>query len=384
MLKQYRYILYMFSICAIISCSKDDGLDPFAPENCDVLSTYTHEIDLVEEFGTSFDYTNILNNESKSFKYNEELSLFDIVDERILCTNISYAQSATLVYKDNDSDDQIRLHLNQFLSPDYIPSYFLRRVSGVFNGLIFEELQFIQNTDNMHFDENNRLIYHDRAGDFLFAFDDRQGNQWLKSGSSRGTSTFYCGIEDNSDDFRQTIESIKLNAIFENGSLNYTDGFVSSYSFFPESVYGYSNYEAIERQGKCAGTELEILETASESFEYVVSDVYRIFINLTTGFESVNSTAYYNIIDIRMQYQTDFVELYQLRFILNDIDLYEVQSYEDPFAEYIFHDEININNTDFSNVYEFENRGRQLFFNLEQGILSFEDHLDIQNYLKQD
>lgn len=377
-----RWSFTILVCISMSSCGKEDIILPMAPDNCDVLSTYSFEFDLVEEYGTSFIYENISSGEMKSFSYSDQESIYDVVNERILCTDISYARSAILIYEDSNSSDEIRLQINQSINNEYIPTYFLQGVSGIFNGKSFDELRFIQNVDNVHLDEHNSLIYHDRTFDILFAFDDREGNQWLKTSSSRLASVFYCRVNDNIGEHINTSESLKLNSLFEKSSIDFTDGFVSSYSFQPESKYGYSNFIGSENEQACFEEELDILETASESFEFQVGNAYRMFYNVTTGFESIESPNYYTILSIQIQYLLDFTQLYAIRVIFDNGKLYIPQQYEDPFTEYVFFDSLLINGQTFENVYEFEYRDRKLFFNFENGIVTFDDHLNITNYLR--
>lgn len=380
MIKRLSTLIVLFIV--FLSCGKEE-IVLFTPENCDVLSTYSFEFDLVEEYGESFIYENISNGTIKSFLYSEQSSDYDVVNERILCTNISYASSATLVYEDPNSDDEIRLRINQSFNEDYIPIYNLRHVSGIFDGLPFDELQFIQNTDYAFFDEHFRLIYHDRTFDLLFAFDDRGENQWLKNSSSRSASSFYCRVTDNVNAYKETKESEALNALFNKSSFDYNDGFANSYSFKPESKYGYSNYIGTDDDQDCFETELEVSEIASESFDYKVGDAYLMFFNVTTEFRSPHSEEYYTLLNIRVSYLLDYAELYVIDFILNDEESYELPSYAAPFTEYVFHDSWLSKDVTFTNVYEFDYREKKLYFNFENGILAFDDHLSVTNYLQE-
>ena len=377
MIRRFSIVFILVTLC---SCGKDDGVNPLLLDNCDVLSNYTFDTDFTGDYGESIQYTNWKTQDTKTFTYSESASTFNLIDQQILCTEISYSPQVLLVYEEQNSNDYIQLMLSSYLDAEYIPMYFLEKVSGVFSDDVFDVLRFVNGTDFIHLDEHQRLVYHDQFDDILFGFDDRQGNQWLKMGTN--ASIFYCETRDNIDAYLETETSMQFLSLFETMEHAYTDGFATSYIFKPSSYSQFSNYTGEEPNATCVGGELEIQEFKNEYYDFRMADAYSVNYHLTTGFESVHSDNHYSLIELRIQYLLNYQELYNLRFVVNDTDLYEQQDYDTPFSEYEFHENLELNGSSYTEVYQFEYKDRPLYFNLEFGVLSFNDHLNTKQYLK--
>ena len=369
----------LFVLLTFLSCGKDEGLNLMTPENCDVLSSYMFDIDFTEDFGASFQYTNWKSQAIKTFIYSEASSTINVIDQRILCTDISYAPQAILIYEDQTSADFIQLTVSSYLDAEFKPNYFLEEVSGVFSGIAFDELRLVNGTDHIHLDEQRRLVYHDQHNDVLFGFDDRQGNQWLKEGTN--ASIFYCETRDNIDAYLTTKTSMQFQSLSEKQEHVYTDGFATSYTFMPDGTFTFSNFFGEESNAACVGGKLEIQEINTTYYDFRMASAFALNYALTTEFESSTSDRHYTVVEIRLQYLLKNEELYYLRFILNDVDLYEPQDF-DLFSDYIYHETIELDDSSYSEVYQFEYKDRILYFNEQYGVLSFNDHLNVSQYLK--
>lgn len=371
-IKFYTIIIFCLSMS---SCSKDDPTPETIENECREVIDYNHSIDFLDILGTEFIYTNINTGETKNLRHDASRSSRTSFMDTVLCTYLKYDDNINLVYYDQNSGDQISYSIGQFYNNGRF-GYSLSRPKVVINGIDWPNTNFV--ADNIyisHLSENNkRLIYFDENS-IIQAFDDLEGNQWLLKGANK--NIFYCNVKSNFNQFRETgIYGAFIRA--GSSALKYNDGLAPTINFEKSSQSIYYEY-LTQINDSCPEQELEMIENPSLSLRFKFADFYSLSINYMIRYESLESNEYSLIVGMGM-YHNVSGELHSYSLVKDEKNLFEQSYYLD--SPHTFHDRITLSNSEFLDVYEFEMKGRQLYFSLEYGIVAFTDHLGDLNYLE--
>lgn len=373
-----RSLFVILLISILLSCGKDE-LAPVLDNECSNISTFNHERDFLEIYGNSLLFRNINNQQQKEFKYSFGQSSVERFSDTILCTHLTYDSRIKLHYL-WDNDDHIEYNITQYYDSwtqeiEYnlnIPLYRL-------NGKDITETRYLSDNIRLGFiDFSNYMLLYVNDEGILSGYDDLNGEQWvINSGSS---DMFYCKVEDNFDNYKET-EEFSLFTDLENSPLNFSDGFTTTASFQYSSQNIYHRYNTIE-DNDCPEQSLFIDQTTEMALEFSFGNIYNLFLSFSPYYQNGDRDKKYVIIRLYIYYQREGKSLHDATLVINpenNLDHNYITS-----SPHIFHETITLNEIEFKEVYEFTIGDRSLFFNYDHGIIAFTDHLGIINYLRVD